>query len=245
MLAGFTGETPVLLRATAASMLGTTLILGALRLGRRAPVTLLFLINYFVVVLLWPFSPTRFLYAVWPLIGLVFAMGIHRLVEWWREWARARHSPPWKSATAAILISANVVGIVAFNVRRYVSEREAGVERASAERALPTVEWVLENTSPRDIIASDDDVLLHLYTGREAIPATSFRAQDYLQLQTDEFIVERTRELLNSYRPKYLIASTLMAIKGARGLVQPEPSELKHVATLRVGAVFEAVSEQP
>lgn len=240
MTAGLSGGSPWWLRVVCAMLIGLTLAIGARRLSQRAPVMFFFLCFYFVVVLVWPFSPTRFIYAIWPLIGVTFSVGVQDVLRLWRSDTDTKailSTALWNTAIA-LVVCTNVLGMLAFNVQRFSLSRGAGVERESAERALPVIEWVINSTDPDDVIVTDDDVMVHLYTGRKTVPATTFTAQEYLQPQTDEFIAGQTRELIRLYEPQYLITSTLMATKGARSLVLAEPPELKHVATLTVGAVF-------
>jgi hypothetical protein len=43
------------------------------------------------------------------------------------------------------------------------------VQTVVADRARPLAEWIVANTPENAVIATDDDVLLYLYTGRHTI----------------------------------------------------------------------------
>lgn len=245
LIAGLTAQSSVMLRAFGAVVLAGTLTVGFQKLARLAPCTAVFLTLYIGTLVLWPFSPTRFIYAIWPLIGIVFALGIQR---WIKLAFASRHLSPvplnevrvWSIATIIVL---NVVGLGVFNVRRYLQERSSGVEASSAERATPLAQWVGEHTQADDVVATDDDILIYLYTGRKAVPVTTFTAQEYLRPQTTQFIARSAEDMVSLYKPRYFLASTLMGITGAQALMQANPPQLRHIATLRIGAVFERIQK--
>lgn len=238
--AGFAADASSGLKVLGSLMLSITIVVGLVRLVTAAPLILLFAVGYFTVVLLWPFSPRRFLFAVWPVVGLIITLGIQRLLTLVRSADKGVSRPfVWRKQASLLWAAANILGLFAFNVREYLSERTSGVERSAAIRALPTVEWVLNNSQLDDVIATDDDALVYLYTGRKTVPATSFRAQDHLRAQTSNEIVATTQDLLRVYQPQYVATSTMMSISGARRLAQSDFPQLEHIATLSVGAVFE------
>src|SRR6185503_2082335 len=55
-------------------------VAGCVSLYARARVTLLFVALYFAAVLVWPFSPLRFVWGVWPLVVLLLLAGIQTLI---------------------------------------------------------------------------------------------------------------------------------------------------------------------
>ncbi|MGH7569963.1 MAG: hypothetical protein ACREL9_13510 [Gemmatimonadales bacterium] len=136
-------------------------LLGLAVLVRRSSVggTLLL---YLAIVGIWPYVPDRFLWAVLPWLGLALAAGA---VEAWR---RRRLQLP----------VALVVAAVAFGYARYEGRGLAGHTWDAAARAISDNfrELVpgLEALPPDAVIASDDEALVWLYTGRRAVPLALF-----------------------------------------------------------------------
>ena len=79
----FTGGATSLagLRVAAAIVVGLMLAAGAWRLARRAPVTAWFLAAYMALVMIWPFDPTRFVWALLPILAATLALGVQGLAE--------------------------------------------------------------------------------------------------------------------------------------------------------------------
>ena len=99
---------------------------------RRAPVTALFLCGYFAIVLVWPFQPARFVWAVWPLLVLLFVAGGRVGVADWRR-AQAGHLPARFVARVSALRASSLIGYATYKLRGY---RGAGgrASRASSPR---------------------------------------------------------------------------------------------------------------
>ena len=74
------------------------------------------------------------------------------------------------------------------------------MQSSVAERAKPLAEWVVANTPEDAIIATDDDIMIHLYTGRRAIPIGTFTPQEHITPQTPSFATETLRTILTSTR---------------------------------------------
>jgi len=112
------------------------------------------------------------------------------------------------------------------------------VQQSVADRARPLAEWVRANTDSTAVLATDDDVLMYLYTGRQAIPNGAFTPQEHLVAQTPAFAVASLRTIIDRYHPDFVLASTQYGTYAARGLVQESPPELRIVGALSTGAIF-------
>ncbi|MEP7382169.1 MAG: glycosyltransferase family 39 protein [Gemmatimonadota bacterium] len=112
------------------------------------------------------------------------------------------------------------------------------VQKSVADRARPLAEWVRANTDSSAVLATDDDVLVYLYTGRQAIPNGAFTPQEHLVSQTPAFAVKALRTIVELYHPDFVLASTQYGTYAARGLVQATPPELRIVRALSTGAIF-------
>jgi hypothetical protein len=236
----FTGSetSPSILRPPAAIVATTLIAIGAWRLARRAPVTIWFLAAYMALVVVWPFEPTRFVWALLPLFCAMLALGIGFVAE------RRPATTLLRLARYAALAACGVLvaGFGWYNVNGVRQKWVDSVPRAIAGRATPVVEWVRRSTRPTDVIATEDDPLVYLYTGRRAIPVGTFTPEEYVHEQTYAFATERLRTIIEGYKPTYVIGTTTYAVIAARNLSTRTPPELRVHALLPTAAIFAPVA---
>jgi hypothetical protein len=187
---------------------------GASVLARRAPATALFLLGYTVIVIAWPYAPDRFLWGVWPLLLLTLALGAAVGLRGARE-QRANGVPLVGHAALVVATGALVFGLVRYNARGYQQRWWDAAQRAVARQLLPLVDWTERNTRPGDVIASDGDPLLHLYTGRHVVPSARWAVEAYPGNADSATRVADLKELLAVYRPRYLLLSSNKSPSGA------------------------------
>jgi hypothetical protein len=184
-------------------------VAGAVAGRRRLPVTLLFLAGYAAIVAVWPFAPARFVWGVWPLLLLVVAMGA--------QWAMSQ-----SRSIRAVAIGALgwiVIGYGAYEVRAARGEWWSSIARVNARRIASLVRWTTAHTRPGDVVATDDEGAVYLYTGRQAVPVFSFTAAHYLR---DRSVAEEARDgllpILSAYPVTTLVAGTQTTLDVARRL---------------------------
>jgi hypothetical protein len=184
----------------------TFAILGAVRLARRAPVTLAFLGGYLAIVAVWPFAPVRFLLGIWVLLMLLIAAGAQSLLETPPN-ARA---PKVRRTVGALVSIALVIGLVAYNVRGYQRHWWATTEELSARWIAPKLAWVKANTDTSAVIATDhDEGTVYLYTGRRSVPITTFTAAEYLDPRDARADAAVLRSLATHFQANYLTLSSV------------------------------------
>ena len=197
---------------------------------RRMRVTTLFVAGYLAIVLVWPFSPLRFVWGIWPLVMLFPAAGL--AAAW--QFALVRQRRPARLAVGA-LAAVVAAGIVAFNVQGYANAWWSSNARFHARRVLPQLAWVAKATSPNDVVASDAEAAVYLYTGRRTVPVTTFTAAEYVRERT---VIEETAvmaSLLEHYRPRYVLVTSPKLIEATARL---GPTSLARVDSLDRGAVY-------
>jgi hypothetical protein len=224
----------LIVSAAVALSLLALLTLGALRVRRDAPVTLGFVGMYIALVILWPFEPTRFLWALLPLFGLIITAAVRVIWEWRPAPASARVVRLGAIATTIVLVA----GYATYNVRGVAQRTWDRAPRENTARATPFVEWVRRFSNDGDVLATDDDALLHLYTGRPTVPVGTLTAQEYLTAQTYDFASQALVRLMDRYKPRYVLCSTRYGVMAARPLLTGEHPRLRLVATLPHGFVF-------
>ena len=205
--------------------------LGGVTSWRRARVMSLFIIFYFGIVLVWPFSPLRFVWGVWPLVTLFPALGI--AAGWKIQQNLAQRGV---LIVAAVVLSA---GMIVFNARGYVNAWWSSNARYHARRVLPQLAWVARGTQPRDVIASDAEASVYLYTGRLSVPMTSFTAAEYVRERTMNEQTAIVSQLLDHYRPRYFMATSPPVIEAAARLARARPGTFVLIDSLKPGVVYE------
>jgi len=237
----FTGSetSPVVLRPPVAIAAIIVLTLGAWRFARRAPVTAWFMAAYMALVVIWPFEPTRFVWALLPLFCAMVALGIGAVAEWRPAAAPIRYARIASLAACGALVA----GFGWYNVTGIRQQWRDSVPRVTAGRATPVVEWVRASTRPTDVIAMEDDPLLYLYTGRRTVPVGTFTPEEFLKAQTYPLATEALRTIIATYKPTYVIGTTSYAVISARALSMRTPPELRVHALLPTAAIFVPVKQ--
>jgi hypothetical protein len=180
--------------------------IGALRARKRATTALLFLLFYFAVVFLWPYAPDRYLWAVWPLTGMVLASGA---VECWRIGAApgAVRSVRATSAFACTIGVFAIAGHAGYSVRGAARHWWDSAARANADALLPVAAWINDNTRPDDVIATDGEPFIYLHTGRTVVPVHIASADEYVAGTPLEQAAADLRALIIAGRPRYAVFS--------------------------------------
>jgi hypothetical protein len=204
----------------------TLLALGALAAAacaaawRRMPVTLLFLAGYLAIVAVWPFQTARFVWTVWPLLLALVTVG------GWTALGR----PAWRAPIRAALAAAFVwvtVGYAAYELRGIRGRWWASIPRANAPRMASAVRWVLANTTPDEVVATDYEGAVYLYTGRQALPIITLTPAQYLRDYTPrENALEGLLPVLDAYRVRTVVAGAGRAYDAAQHLATHAPARL-------------------
>jgi hypothetical protein len=211
--------------------------LGFWRTLKVAPVCAGFIAGYLAIVIVWPYVPDRFLWGVWPVLGLIMVGGVVSVLEWKRP---GRPALVLRVATLAILAFAGG-SYVRYNVRGYAGRWWESAQRGSANSLRPLVRWAAANTRVTDVIASDGDPMVHLYTGRLTVPAISWSAHEYIERQQTPRATANLRSLIDEFGVRYVLlnGSSSPAANAAHGLTTSTPPVLVlHEALPEGGAIF-------
>jgi hypothetical protein len=207
--------------------------IGVASCWRRARVMTLFVAFYLAIVIVWPFSPLRFVWGIWPLCMLFPAAG---LASAWQATV-VRHGTLSRGALVLAALALGT-GIVAFNVRGYENAWWSSNSRYHARRVLPELAWVARSTNPRDIIASDVEAAVYLYTGRLAVPITSFTAAEYARERTPAEQISIVSQLLDRYQPRYVLATSPRVLDAMARLAHSRSASLVRIDSLTPGSVY-------
>jgi hypothetical protein len=221
-------------RTLTAVVAGVVLVLGGVRLWRRAPVTVLFAAVYLAVMLLWPYTPFRFLFAIWPIVVLFLGEAI----RWAWELRVHRRAPAVALGAVALVLA---LGALRQETRAYRTRSWEAPRRGAAEQITPLVQWVHQNTAPTAIVAVDGEQLVYLFTGRRAVPMVPFTGAEYVRPRTVEANAASLRQLIETLPVNYVL-TIQPALFAAVELVARDSSRVRlvPVAGLPGGGVFRA-----
>ena len=228
---------PNVLRTPVAVASASVLAVGAWQLARRAPVTSWFLAAYLALVLIWPFEPTRFIWALLPIFAAMLALGVQFVIAYVPRSSIATYARMGALAACAALIA----GFGLYNVNGVRQGWRDSVPKFTAGRATPVVDWVRASTKPTDVIAMEDDALVYLYTGRRTIPVGTFTPEEYLHEQTYAFATEQLQTFVTMFKPTYVIGTTTYGVIAGRNLVNRTPPVLRVHTLLPNAAIFAPV----
>jgi hypothetical protein len=224
-------------RVLAFATISGLLVVGARSLTRRAPVTIWFAVLYVAVVMLWPFEPNRFLLGLWPILAMCAALGVGTLLRW-----RPTHGLMRGVRYGCIVACVGLaVGYASYNVRGYSNSWWLSVQRRGGERLKPIVEWVAHNAAMDDVIATDHDPAVYLYTGRRAIPTSTWMVRERVQPLTAEEDVAAVRVLLTQLQPRYYVPTSVVGLRTATALAKASPPVLRYIGATPNGAAFALV----
>jgi hypothetical protein len=239
-----TGETSVMLsvlfsplrtdtgRSATLAALGALAVAGAIAMRRRMPVTLLFLAGYMFIVLIWPFQTARFVWAVWPLLLAVVVAG-----GWAAITQRGWRLPIRVVLGAALLWVA--VGYGAYELRGFRGAWWSSLGRANAPRIATTVQWVGTHTAPDELVATEYEGAVWLYTGRQAVPIIPLTPAQYLRdYSAKENVREGLAPLLDAYPVRTVVVGTGNAYDAATFLSSERPTRLQLRERFAGGAAF-------
>ena len=186
---------PLVARAVAAFGALALFGLGLARLRRPAVVTFLFICAYLAIVLLWPFTPSRFVWGVWPLLTLVMAAGVSMVWRFRPDHAALRLA----RVGAGMVIATIVLGYATYTTRGYRGRWWSSIPRHAGEITRPLVRWTLQHTRPNAVVASNAEPLLYLYTGRSSVPVASLSIDGYFAPASVASRVDALRSILRAY----------------------------------------------
>ncbi len=133
--------------------------------ARRVPALVAALTLYLLVISLWPFPPFRFVWIIYPWVFALIATGC---VAAWTRWRWAR-----------VLVAALVVSVAVGYLPREatsLSKRRFASTGEGISRSFRTVVTPIAAELPQDaVVASEDEALIYLYTGRRTVPSDLFR----------------------------------------------------------------------
>jgi len=222
--------------------LGTVIalaVVGAVSVWRRIPVTIAFLLCYGAIILAWPFEPTRFALVWWPMLACLCVAGVRRVWSW-RPAPLPLQVTRFAALAATLVIS---VGYATYNVRGARQKWWANLQSDAGVTAKPIAEWVAHATTPNDVLITDHDLIVYLYTGRRGVPTATFTALGRVTPLTAPQDAEILRGMLAQLGPRWYIASSQQGIDAAAILAAQHPPLLRYAGSIATARVYEPVTK--
>ena len=163
-----------------------------------------FLAVYLIMILLWPWPPSRFLAPILPILVPYLLIGI--LVIGRRLFSRRLYQIFAAVGLIVILVS-NMMQVYTVHQKNQLTGLpfvNSDVSWSSYERIF---DWLRTNTQVNDVVASGLDTMIYLYTDRQGFrpfqhkPLSMFYGQDSPALGTIEELIQ----FLDTYHAKYLV----------------------------------------
>jgi hypothetical protein len=204
-------DAPAALRALAGVALTALAVAGALGVRHRAPATLLFLVPYLALLVVWPFPPDRFLWPLWPIALVLMTAGVLRL--------GARSSP--RAARVLSLGAAVVLGaaFLVWHARTWPSRSWELGQRGNARMGLAAA-GVAASLPRNGLVATDQDAMVHLYAERTAVPLLALTAVQHVRTRTDAEVAAQLESVLGAYHPRWVIVAERESLRAAQVLAR-------------------------
>jgi hypothetical protein len=225
--------TPRPVRLLALVALMALSIIGARTLWRRARVSALFLVLYSAIVIVWPFSPQRFLWCVWPLLTLLPVLGVRDVLRWQSSVKRERIARITALAAGVLL----ACGYVVYNVRGYRHQWWSSIPRLISRNVHPLLVWIATHTPRNAVLATEAESAVYLYTGRSTVPVGTFTVNEYFGPRTPVENAAVIRAVVTHYRPGAVVVSSNAMRDAARELVLGNPPTFAVVDTFPDGGL--------
>jgi hypothetical protein len=222
------------LRYVALLMLAALAIAGVRSLWRLAPVSLLFLAFYAAIVIVWPFTPARFAWGVWPLVIALPVLGARDLLGW-RPTLPALRMLRMSALAGAACVA---LGYATYTLRGYRGQWWQSIPRAGAANLRPLVFWAARQTAPTDLLAVEAESAVYLYTGRQTVPVHTFTVQQYFHPRSPSENAAVIRAILATYPVTAVAVSTAAMRAAARELATSHPPALAVRDTFPGGIVL-------
>jgi len=223
-------------RILSLAVLVPTVIAGLVVLARRAPVFVAFFAGYLALIIIWPFDPYRFLIAFWPVLVLVIAAAIRAAWQWrptGRAWPVLRAS----ALGAGVLLMAGHVG---YNWRERQSWTD--LQRRAGLSAKPLVEWVATNTRPGDVLSTEHDVVVYLYTGRRGVPISTFLPSQRVRPFSPSDNVRWIEAMITTFEPRFVITGWPAHMAAADVIAGGTKPALRKLGFIPNHAVYERLA---
>jgi hypothetical protein len=131
------------------------------------------------------------------------------------------------------------VGYAQYEVRGVRGAWWSSLGRANTPPIATSVRWVAEHAAPGEVVATENEGAVYLYTGHQAVPIIALTPGQYLREPTArENAMAGLAPILDAYPVRSVVVTTGKAEEAARYLAAAAPHRLTLREVLPGGAVF-------
>lgn len=203
---------------------------GAWSLKHRAPVTIVFVALYVGIVLLFPYTPWRYVWIVWPLAAMLVMEGVRSL------WG----PPRWRRLAVAVCAVWLALATLRTELHEFATRAWRTPARMAGAQIAPVVAWVKAHTLAHEVVLTEGEQVIALYAERQAAPPVTVTALEYVEPPRISDNVARLGAMLAAVPARYVILLESPAIQAAGRLATHHPG-LRPLASLSTGVVYEVV----
>jgi hypothetical protein len=193
-----------------------------------------------MILLVWPFTPWRFVYAVWPAVVLFIGETLALLVAW------RPSSTQVPRIALALMLAVACIGAAREEGRAYAQRSWSRPGADATAQIAPLLRWVVARTKANDVLAVDGEQLVFLFTGRRAVPIAPFTAAEYLRPRTAEQNAASLRELIQDVPVDYIAtispglrsSGEMLAAATADAPINPGGVKVIRLTPLAAGEAF-------
>ncbi len=155
---------PVFISLPLAGLIMTSVVWGAVTVAPRVPALVTTLGVYLAVVTVWPFAPDRFVWIVVPWMVLFAVVGSMA------AWRKGR----WGRWVVGLVVVAVAIGYPRREISSLVERQFTGTAEGITQPFAVLVPAIQAEIDTDAVVASEDEALIYLYTGRHAVPSYLF-----------------------------------------------------------------------
>jgi hypothetical protein len=186
------------------------MIIGARRLWKSGSVAVLSAALYVAIVLVWPYTPWRFVYGIWPLLAILTVVGMRPMGD---DQKRPRLIP-----LTVLMTGWLGAGWVRQEWTSWRTDARETPVRIAGQQALPSLQWIIGNTKPNDVVVSEASELVFLFSGRQSVPLMPFDAVEYGVPRSPRLDATGLQRMLHDVPSNYVVALS-PAMRPAAALV--------------------------
>lgn len=155
-------------------LLSVLIVIGFVAVAREGMTAAEYVVIFsFVVILLWPWAPFRFVLPLAPFLIFYALMGLRVIFRLQRHWQRKEKPRAQLTAlgvAAGVIIALNLYVHVTYILDKFKIGSEKGLDwLAVFEEGEQMFKWVREKTSPNDAVVAANSPMVYLYTGRRTV----------------------------------------------------------------------------
>ncbi|HEX6315335.1 MAG TPA: hypothetical protein VFZ73_10775 [Gemmatimonadaceae bacterium] len=225
-------------RLVALVILAGLLAAGIAVLARRSAFLALFLPLYLALIIAWPFDPYRFLLPLWPVVVITAGAAVYAL-SCWRPADVTRRGLRWFALGGVACL---VAGHLAYNWIGLRGRSWTDLQMRAGVSARPLLEWVMRNTNEGDVLSTEHDVLVYLYTGRRGVPTSTFLPSQRVRPFSPADNMQWVGTMVRTFEPRFLVTGWPPHIAAADSLTTGTSPLLHRVGSIPNHTIFERVS---